>query len=141
MQAFDALGILLDSTNAPQISSSTNVPPQTYTPSPTGALPALTFNSQGTGLTTFNAMLLDNFVLTTGNSADLPPSVLHYQSSEWAGIICTPAAIPHQRRDGGPGLGAVTGVALATTATLWQVRPNPVRSPLWGLFRPTALMP
>jgi uncharacterized repeat protein (TIGR03803 family) len=77
VQAFDALGQWLASTNEPQISSSTNVPAQTYTltnPPYGGGIASVEFNSEGSGLTTFNAMLLDDFVLTTGSN--LHPSVL-----------------------------------------------------------------
>ena len=75
VQAFDSLGILLAETNAPQISSSTNVQAQTYTLEG-GGIASIEFISEGTGLTTFNAMLLDGFVLTPGSPANLPPSVV-----------------------------------------------------------------
>jgi PKD repeat protein len=77
VQAFDALGQPLASVAAPQISSSTNVPAQTYTLSNTASgagIASVEFNSEGTGLTTFNAMLLDDFVLDRGSN--LPPSVV-----------------------------------------------------------------
>jgi uncharacterized repeat protein (TIGR03803 family) len=76
-QAFDAVGNLLAQVREPQISSSTNVPAQTYTLSG-GGIASVEFSSEGTGLTTFNAMLLDDFMLTPGNQAiggNLPPAV------------------------------------------------------------------
>ena len=77
VQAFDALGQPLDSISEPQISSATNVPAQTYTLTNTstgGGIASVEFNSEGTGFTTFNAMLLDDFVLAKGSN--LHPSVL-----------------------------------------------------------------
>lgn len=76
VQAFDALGLLVDTISATQISSATNVPAETYTLSNTldgAGIASVEFSSEGSGLTTFNAMLLDDFVLTTGSN--LPPSV------------------------------------------------------------------
>ena len=77
VEAFDPLGQLLAVINVPQIFSTTNVPAQTYTltnPVNGAGIASIEFNSQGTGLTTFNAMLLDDFLLTVGSN--LPPSIL-----------------------------------------------------------------
>jgi len=74
-QAFDALGNLLDSISAPVISSSGNVPPQIYTLTG-GGIASVQFSSAGTGWTTFNAVLLDDFILTPATSEGLPPAVL-----------------------------------------------------------------
>ena len=79
VQALDALGqpLPLAATNEPQISSFSNVPAQIYTLSG-GGIASVEFSSEGSGLTTFNAMLLDDFVLTPGNpgnAGNLPPAV------------------------------------------------------------------
>ena len=114
-QAFDSLGILLDSTNAPQISSFTNVPAQTYTLSGAG-ISSVEFSSEGTGLNTFNAMLLDNFVLTDGTSANLPPSVMITNPTN--GQIFTNAADIPIDAAAAPGTGVVTNVAFFINGTL-----------------------
>lgn len=74
VEAFDALGLPLAETNAAQISSPTNVPAQTYTLDGDG-IASVQFSSQGSGLTTFNAMLLDDFVLTEGITSNLAPAI------------------------------------------------------------------
>ena len=74
-QGFDALGILLDEAAAPPIFSTTNVPAQIYTLNG-GSISRVVFTSDGNGLTTINALPLDDFDLTAGNSSDLPPSVI-----------------------------------------------------------------
>ena len=65
--------------NAPQIFSYTNVQAQTYTLSSADGIASVVFSSEGTGLTTFNAMLLDDFILTP---ATQQPAAFgcHYQS-------------------------------------------------------------
>jgi hypothetical protein len=77
VEVFDALGQPLAAINAPQISSATNVPAQTYTLTNAlngGGIASVEFNSESSGFATFNGMLLDDFVLTT--VSNLPPSVL-----------------------------------------------------------------
>jgi hypothetical protein len=74
VEAFDPLGQLLAATNWPQISSATNVPAQTYTLTNSGAgIASISFNSEGSGFTTVNALVLDDFILTKGSN--LPPAV------------------------------------------------------------------
>jgi len=75
VRAFDALGVELAEADEPLISSYTNVPAQSYTLSGAG-IASVEFDSEGTSLTTFNALLLDDFILTTAGSTNLPPSVV-----------------------------------------------------------------
>jgi uncharacterized repeat protein (TIGR03803 family) len=112
-QAFDSLGLLLDSTNAPLISSSTNVPAQIYTLTG-GSIASVEFSSEGTGYTTFNAMLLDNFVLTPGNSGDLPPSVIITSPTNGQVFTSTPIPISVETAAGS---GTVTGVTYYSDGT------------------------
>ncbi len=65
--AYDPVGNILDSVQQPYISSSSNVSSQTYTLLGDG-IAAVQFNSYGSGLTTFSAVLLDDFILTEGFS-------------------------------------------------------------------------
>jgi hypothetical protein len=74
-RAFDALGIELGEASEGQIVSLVNVPAAIFTLGG-GSIASVEFDSLGTGLTTFNSLLLDNFVLTPGVAANLPPSVL-----------------------------------------------------------------
>jgi hypothetical protein len=77
--AYDALGQVLAETNEEEIASATNVPPQIFilTNPPDGAgIASVQFDSEGTGLTTFNAVVLDDFVLTPGAAGNLPPAVV-----------------------------------------------------------------
>jgi hypothetical protein len=123
VQAFDALGQPLAATNGPQISSSTNVPAQTYTltnPPAGGGIASVEFNSEGSGFTTFNAMLLDDFVLTKGSN--LPPSVLI--TSPTNGQVFTDLTdipIIAAAADGG---GTITGVAFYYGGTLLGTSTN-----------------
>ena len=106
-QAFDSLGIVLDEAQAGQISSSTTVPAQTYTLSG-GSIASVEFSSEGTGLTTFNAMLLDDFVLQAGNAGNLPPSVLI--TSPASGQVFSGATAIAIAVETAAGSGTVTGV-------------------------------
>ena len=63
----DPLGNVLAAAEEPLISSYTNVPAQTYTFKGQG-IASVDIVSTGSGLTIFPAMLLDDFVLTTGTS-------------------------------------------------------------------------
>jgi len=78
VQAFDPVGTLLAETNEPQTSilagATNNVPAQTFTLNGEG-IASVEFDSEGTGLTTFNGMLLDDFVLAT-NSGNLAPAIV-----------------------------------------------------------------
>jgi uncharacterized repeat protein (TIGR03803 family) len=112
--AFDPLGDELDSVQEPLISSSTNVPAQTYTLNG-GSIASVEFSSEGTGFTTFNAMLLDDFLLTNGNSSDLPPSVLI--TNPINGQVFTSAEIPISVETA-PGAGTVTNVTFYYGDTL-----------------------
>ena len=85
---------------------------QTYTlanPFGGAGIASVEFNSEGTGLTTFNAMLLDDFVLGTGSN--LPPSVLIASPTNGqvftslAGIpIAAPGVVPRERDGRGSGV-------------------------------------
>lgn len=112
--AFDSLGNLLDEVEAPQIASSNTVPAQTYTLSG-GSIASVEFSSEGSGLTTFNAMLLDNFVLTDGASSNLPPSV--NITSPTNGQVFTSAAVPITVETAA-GSGTVSSVAFYANDTL-----------------------
>jgi hypothetical protein len=74
-QAYDALGVPLGEAEEGLIASLTNVPAATYSVGGSNGIARITFNSEGNGFTTFNGMLLENFVLTT-NAGPLPPAVL-----------------------------------------------------------------
>ena len=73
--AFDAAGVVLGQVGEGLIGSYTNVGAQAFNLSGPG-IASVQFASQGSGLTTFNAMLADDFVLTT-NAAGVrfPPAV------------------------------------------------------------------
>ncbi|MGP8200734.1 MAG: leucine-rich repeat protein [Limisphaerales bacterium] len=104
---FDPFGDALDSAQEPLIFSTTNVPAQTYTLNG-GSIASAEFSSEGNGLTTFNAMLLDDFVLTAGNSSDLPPSV-RITSPTNGQIISASADVPITVETS-PGTGTATTV-------------------------------
>ena len=73
--AFDAVGVALGSTGEGLIGSYTNVGAQAFTLSGPG-IASVQFASQGSGLTTFNAMVADDFVLTTNAAGvSFPPAV------------------------------------------------------------------
>ena len=73
VQAYDALGVPLAQAQQGLISSSTNVPAATFTLQSPDGIASIAFNSEGNGFGTFNAMLLDDFILTTNSL--LPPAV------------------------------------------------------------------
>ncbi|MGD0412501.1 MAG: immunoglobulin domain-containing protein [Verrucomicrobiota bacterium] len=90
--AFDAAGVALTNAGEGLIGSYTNVGAQVFTLSGPG-IASVQFASQGSGLTTFNAMVADDFVLTT-NAAGVkfPPAVAI--TSPPAGLqIISPAAL------------------------------------------------
>jgi hypothetical protein len=70
--AFDGSGTVLSSVNAALISSFTNVPAQIYTLTGPG-IASIQFSSAGSGLGTFNALVLDDLLLTTNPAT--PPTV------------------------------------------------------------------
>jgi len=73
--AFDAAGVALGQAGEGLIGSYTNVGAQAFLLSGPG-IASVQFASQGSGLTTFNAMVADDFVLTTnGPGANFPPAV------------------------------------------------------------------
>lgn len=120
--AFDSLGNLLDEVEAPQIASSNTVPAQTYTLSG-GSIASVEFSSEGSGLTTFNAMLLDNFFLTDGASSNLPPSV--NITSPTNGQVFTSATVPITVETAA-GSGTVTSVAFyANNGMIGTVESSP----------------
>ncbi|MGD0816208.1 MAG: leucine-rich repeat protein [Verrucomicrobiota bacterium] len=104
---FDPFGDELDSAQEPLIFSTTNVPAKTYTLGG-GSIASAEFSSEGNGLTTFNAMLLDDFVLTAGNSSDLPPSV-RITSPTNGQVFTTSADVPITVETS-PGTGTATTV-------------------------------
>ncbi len=74
--ALDGAGNVVGQVAEGQIDSSTNVGAREFSLGGAGGpgIAEVEFSSQGTGLTTFNAMLVDDFVLTT-NGAGFPPAV------------------------------------------------------------------
>jgi hypothetical protein len=82
--AFDGSGAVVGQVGESEIDSSTNVGAQEFSlgqPAGPGAavvvgpgIASVEFASEGTGLTTFNGMLVDNLVLTTNKTA-FPPAV------------------------------------------------------------------
>jgi uncharacterized repeat protein (TIGR03803 family) len=104
---FDPFGDELGSVQEPLIFSTTNVPAHTYTLN-RGSIASAEFSSEGNGLTTFNAMLLDDFVLTAGTSSDLPPSV-RITSPTNGDVITTSADVP-VTVETSPGSGTATTV-------------------------------
>ncbi|MGA2541554.1 MAG: Ig-like domain-containing protein, partial [Verrucomicrobiota bacterium] len=73
--AFDAAGVALGQVGEGLIGSYTNVGAQAFILSGPG-IASVQFASQGSGLTTFNALVADDFVLTTnGPGANFPPAV------------------------------------------------------------------
>lgn len=76
--AFDASGAVIEQAGEAEIDSSTNVGASEFSLGSANGpgIAEVEFASEGTGLTTFNAMLLDNLVLTT-NAAGVhfPPAV------------------------------------------------------------------
>jgi hypothetical protein len=108
--AFDALGQPLEVISAPLIASSTNVPAQTYTLSNAvngAGIGSVEFSSDGTGLTTFNAVLLDDFVLTTNGI--LAPSILI--TSQTNGQVLTSLAGITLSAEAADGAGTLASVA------------------------------
>jgi hypothetical protein len=71
---FDPLGNVLSTVSEGRITSLTNVAAQTYTLGG-GSIARVRFDSLGTGFETFNAALLDDFVVTPGTATNLPPAV------------------------------------------------------------------
>jgi hypothetical protein len=82
--AFDASGAVASQVGESEIDSSTNVGAREFLLTSTSGpateaeigpgIASVQFSSEGTGLTTFNGMLVDNFILTTNVSA-FPPAV------------------------------------------------------------------
>ncbi|HZM05221.1 MAG TPA: immunoglobulin domain-containing protein, partial [Candidatus Saccharimonadales bacterium] len=74
--ALDSAGAMVDQATEAEIDSATNVGAREFSLGGRGGpgIAQVQFASQGSGLTTFNAMLLDNFILTT-NMAAFPPAV------------------------------------------------------------------
>ena len=74
--AFDGSGAIVQQVGEAEIDSSTNVGAREFSLSETTGpgIAMVQFSSQGTGLNTFNGMLLDNFILTT-NTVAFPPAV------------------------------------------------------------------
>jgi hypothetical protein len=72
-RAYDPLGVLVAQTSEGLVSSYSNVPAQPF--ALRGAsIATVEFISHGSGLTTFDSLVMDDFILTT--SSNLPPSVL-----------------------------------------------------------------
>jgi uncharacterized repeat protein (TIGR03803 family) len=104
---FDPLGNLLETAQELFIYSTTNVPASTFTLSG-GSIASAEFSSEGTGLATFNAMLLDDFILVAGNATNLPPSIL-ITSPTNGQIFAASAEVPISVETS-PGMGTVTSV-------------------------------
>ena len=105
--AYDALGVLVASVQESPVASFTNVPAQTFVLSGPG-IASIEFDSQGTALTTFGAALFDDFILTTGAAASLPPAIAI--TNPLPGEIYTaPAVIP---------ISAVTATASGTVTNV-----------------------
>jgi uncharacterized repeat protein (TIGR03803 family) len=89
-EVFDALGVPLDEVQEALVSSYTSVPAQTFTLQGQG-IASVEFDSEGNSFTTFNAVVLDDFILTV--SATNPPAVL--LTNPAAGqVFSVPAVIP-----------------------------------------------
>jgi len=90
--AFDAAGVALTNVGEGLIGSYTNVGAQAFTLSGPG-IASVQFASQGSGLTTVNAMVADDFVLTTNAAGvNFPPAVAI--TSPPAGLqVISPAAL------------------------------------------------
>jgi phage/plasmid primase-like uncharacterized protein len=73
VQAYDALGVPLAQTSEGLISSYTNVPAQLFALQG-AAIATVQFISLGSGQTTFDSLVMDDFILTT--SSNLQPSVV-----------------------------------------------------------------
>jgi hypothetical protein len=86
--AYDGSGAVLSTAGAGLISSYTDVPSQIYTLTGPG-IATIEFDSLGSGLTTFNALLMDDFLLTT--NAITPPtvSIFNPTSSEFFVVPAT----------------------------------------------------
>lgn len=107
--AYDSLGQPLTNAQESVISSSSsNVPAATYALNG-GGIASVQFNSQGSGLATFNAMLLDDFILTKGSATNLPPAVL-ITSPTNGQVFTSSAAVPISAATAA-GNGSITGVA------------------------------
>jgi hypothetical protein len=73
--AFDAAGVAVAQAGEGLIGSYTNVGAQSFNLSGPG-IASVQFASEGSGLTTFNAMVADDFILTTnGSGVNFPPAV------------------------------------------------------------------
>ncbi len=74
--AFDGSGAVVEQVGEAEIDSSTNVGAREFSLSQSNGpgIATVQFSSMGTGLNTFNGMLLDNFILTT-NTGAFPPAV------------------------------------------------------------------
>jgi hypothetical protein len=89
-RAYDALGVLLAQTQENLVSSYTNVPAQSFVLQG-AAIATVQFISRGTGLATFDSLIMDDYILTT--RSNLPPSVA--LTNPMPGQIFTaPALIP-----------------------------------------------
>ncbi|HEY3857101.1 MAG TPA: FG-GAP-like repeat-containing protein [Verrucomicrobiae bacterium] len=90
--ALDGAGVVIGQVEEGEIDSSSNVAAQEFSISTTGGpgIATVIFSSQGSGLTTVNAMLLDNLVLTT-NKAAFAPAVAITQPVSGAALAAPPA--------------------------------------------------
>jgi hypothetical protein len=89
--AYDAAGVALTNAGEGLIGSYTNVGAQVFTLSGPG-IASVQIASQGSGLTTLNAMVADDFVLTT-NAGGFPAGGGHHQSPAAGLQVISPPAL------------------------------------------------
>ncbi len=127
--ALDGSGVIVGQVSEGQIDSSTNVAAREFSLGGTGGpgIASVIFSSQGTGLTTFNGMLADDFVLTT-NQAGFPPAVAITQPVAGQ-VLAAPPALAVTAAAFDPS--GITGVGFYASGILIGMAKTPPYTILW----------
>jgi Bacterial Ig domain/FG-GAP-like repeat/Glucodextranase, domain B/Immunoglobulin domain len=131
--AFDGSGAVVGQVGEAEIDSSTNVGAREFSLETSGGpgIAEVQFASQGSGLTTFNAMLVDNLILTT-NTAAFPPAVAITSPISGVTLARPPAVTVAAAASDPTGIASVTfyangfllGTDTAAPYTFHWVRPS-----------------
>ena len=120
--AFNGAGAVVAQVGGVLVNSSTNVGAAQFSMTSQGGpgIASVEFASEGTGLTTFNAMLLDSLILTTNKSA-FPPAVAITQPVSGLVLAAPPVVMVTAAASDAAGIAQVSfyanGVLLGTDAT------------------------
>ncbi len=120
--ALNGAGVVVGQVAEGEIDSTTNVEAREFTLSsgPGPGIAQVVFSSEGSGLTTFNAMLVDDLVLTT-NTTSFPPAVAITQPVSGSALAAPPALTITAAASDAAGITGVSfyasGVLIGTATT------------------------